>query len=179
MQATHDLQRRRTIIVVFQKFSHCSGPSHKNDDNHNVPARHVNSGIVYAFAVRDAPVPMPRILMVLFFTQVLCMACSDPSRVSEPDMPEFAGIYIFGHEVNSFKACGADVTYWVRSSGGIAGEIRSFHEANTDKPYQPVYLVFQGNLLDEEADGFAADYDGLIHIDRLLTLSATVPDDCG
>jgi hypothetical protein len=122
---------------------------------------------------------MYKVITSLLVTVGLCAACSDPAIVSAPDTQVFAGAYIFGHEVNSFEECGAGLSYWVRSSDGVAAQIRNFYEVNTNKPYQPIYIEFEGKLTDGKASGFAADYDGLIQVDRLLTLSAAIPDDCG
>ena len=87
------------------------------------------------------------------------------------------GAYIWGHEVNVFKPCGSKGVYWV-SYNWEGNKIKEYYNENTTQPYQSIYLEFRGHYLNEEVDGFAEDYDGLIHISEIKTLSAQVPSTC-
>ena len=90
---------------------------------------------------------------------------------------EFRGVYTYGPEVEVFSPCASDQAYW--TSYNWAGiPLREFHQAHTQKPYQGVYVRFRGQLLDEVVDGFAQDYDGLVHISEIHEMKAAIPLDC-
>ncbi len=92
--------------------------------------------------------------------------------------PEWEGLYTYGHEVNSFIPCGSHQDYWVTSSPETARQLRDFVRQHTTEIYQPVYLRFRGQVSAEKGDGFAADYDGLMHIQEVITLSEYAPVHC-
>ena len=89
----------------------------------------------------------------------------------------FEGKYIWGHEVHSFTQCGSNVSYWV-SFDWAGREMQNFYKTNTTQPYQPMYLKFRGHLLDEEVDGFADQFDGLIRISEVKAYSTNLPPHC-
>ena len=107
---------------------------------------------------------------------VLCLftlaACSGQGA------SDFLGRYIWGHEVRSFQPCDSKQVFWVKTSPDIQKELTSFHQANTSKPYEAIYIEFEGALIDEEPTGFALDYDGLILIDKLVLQQAEIPPSC-
>lgn len=41
-----------------------------------------------------------------------------------------------------------------------------------------MYIKFKGNILDEELDGFAQEYDGLIHISEVEYYSFDISKSC-
>ena len=41
-----------------------------------------------------------------------------------------------------------------------------------------MYLRWRGQLLDEPRVGFPANYDGLMRVEEVLTLTAEIPGDC-
>lgn len=87
-------------------------------------------------------------------------------------------MYIWGHEVNSLQLCGESASYWA-SFNWAGQEMHEYYRANAQQPYQPMYLEFRGVLLDEQRDGFAADYDGLLHISEVYRYDFELPTDCG
>lgn len=90
----------------------------------------------------------------------------------------FEGRYYWGEGVDSFRLCSSATHYW--TSYGFAGvKLRAFYTKNTTAPYEPVYLRFRGHVLNEEVDGFAAEYDGLIRISEILEVSTQIPEECG
>ena len=105
---------------------------------------------------------------------VLLSACT----VEQPQLPVWQGAYRWGHEVNSFCPCGSDKCYWVRTSDQLQQQLRSYVQQHTSKPYQPVYLLMRGQLLDQPGEGFAQDYEALISIDALIALGSGLPRDC-
>jgi len=87
------------------------------------------------------------------------------------------GAYIRGHEVKEFTPCGSAKSYWV-SFNWAGSELVQFYESKPREPYQPIYVEFRGHLLDEELDGFAASYDGLIRISEVYEMGDDIPADC-
>jgi len=89
----------------------------------------------------------------------------------------YEGKYYWGPEVNSFTLCGGKPSYWVSFNwAGI--DMQEHYKKNRTKPYQGMYLKFRGHLLDEVVDGFADDYDGLIHISEVKEYSFELPETC-
>lgn len=78
------------------------------------------------------------------------------------------GYLVIGHEVRSFRPCGSDEEYWVRAEEGTLDELRASVAEWTSEPYQPVFVELEGCLSAEVGDGFASDYDGTAHIERLV-----------
>ncbi|WP_211827339.1 hypothetical protein [Kistimonas asteriae] len=98
------------------------------------------------------------------------------SAIASP--PEWEGLYTYGHEVNSFHPCGSRQEYWVSTSPAINRQLRDFVTQHTSEIYQPVYLRLRGRLSMEKGDGFAADYDGLMNIQDVITFSEYAPVHC-
>jgi hypothetical protein len=90
----------------------------------------------------------------------------------------YSGKYTWGHEVETFKPCNVKETYWVSGSSWVKAPLVDFYTDNTDKPYEPIYIKFRGHLLDEEVDGFASRYNGLIRISEVKEKSLKVPTEC-
>jgi len=89
----------------------------------------------------------------------------------------YEGIYIWGHEVHSFTPCNSKISYWVGYH--YAGHwMNEFYKQNHTKPYQKMYIKFRGRILDEQVDGFAEQYDGLIHISEVKNYSFDIPKSC-
>lgn len=105
-------------------------------------------------------------LLIIFF----------PSWVSAHDS-EFRGSYTWGAEVDVFSPCGSSLVYWTSYNWAGSG-LREFYRANTSKPYQPIYVSFRGQVLDEAVDGFASRYDGLIRISEIHIMEKDIPSDC-
>ena len=90
---------------------------------------------------------------------------------------EFRGTYVWGAEVDIFSPCNSQLVYW--TSYNWAGvPLREFYEANTSEPYQKIYIKFRGQILNEDVDGFASNYDGLIHISEIYEIKIDLPNDC-
>jgi hypothetical protein len=113
------------------------------------------------------PMKMSR-LSTLFITAWLA-ACT----VSDQNDSAFHGDYILGHEVHSFQPCGSEKVYWIKTSPEIQKELVDYHQANTSKPYEAVYIEFVGKILDDKRTGFARDHDGLIRINTILKTTST------
>ncbi len=89
----------------------------------------------------------------------------------------YEGLYSWGHEVHSFTPCNSKTSYWVGFY--FAGlQMNHFYKENHKKPYQGMYIKFRGRVLNEAVDGFAEQYDGLIHISEVKNYSFDIPKSC-
>lgn len=92
---------------------------------------------------------------------------------------EYRGTYVTGHEVDTFRLCNEKEVYWVSYGwGAINADLKGTHAKYTDKPYQAIYIEFKGHFHFEKPDGFAQQYDGIIHISKMNDISATIPVNC-
>lgn len=74
--------------------------------------------------------------------------------------------------------CGSGDCYWVRGSSDVLESLKTFVAAQTSQPYQPVFITYQGRILDEPTSGFAADYEGYQLISGIQSISVAIPGDC-
>lgn len=83
----------------------------------------------------------------------------------------YRGQYTYGHEVNIFCPAIKSQCYWLSGDtpGRIRGELQELYKQHAAEPYEPVCMIVEG-LVDKDtvADGFAADYDGLIQVTRVF-----------
>ncbi len=91
---------------------------------------------------------------------------------------KFDGAYTWGHEVNTFQSCGDSQVYWVSASAPVLDQLKSYHDSVPGAPYRSIYVSIRGEYLDEELDGFAAQYDGLIQVREVLSWDPDVPLEC-
>lgn len=80
------------------------------------------------------------------------------------------GDYTFGHEVNTFCPVTNSQCYWLgsKTSPAARDQLKQIYESKKPGLYQPVCVVVEGVVdRDSPRDGFASDYDGLIHIETV------------
>ena len=92
--------------------------------------------------------------------------------------PVLSGRYHYGGEVDIVCPCAATECYWVRADPAVAKQLHDYAQRQARTRYQAMYLRWRGSLLDEPRVGFAANYDGLMRVDEVLTLSVQIPADC-
>ena len=92
--------------------------------------------------------------------------------------PPIRGAFVFGHEVRTFQPCGGPEVYWVQADPTELQELRAHHEAMTSTPYAQISVVVAGRIVDGPREGFAAEYDGLFRIERVLDVAQEVPSAC-
>jgi heat shock protein HslJ len=90
----------------------------------------------------------------------------------------YRGFYVFSAEARTFQPCGSEKVYWVRASEAISNRLRSEHQRLTAKPYEAIYVEVKGRLLAKAAEGFAADYDGQIVIETIVSIRPSRKEDC-
>ncbi|MCU7845075.1 MAG: hypothetical protein KZQ93_14695 [Candidatus Thiodiazotropha sp. (ex Monitilora ramsayi)] len=113
---------------------------------------------------------------IKYFGLVLLLLVSCSSV--EEKRTTLAGKYTWGHEVNTIQLCGSDLVFWVQAKNEIYWLLREFHQSNTMKPYESVFIRFIGSENGKAEDGFAADYDGLYKIESVNDMQAEIPKDC-
>ena len=123
------------------------------------------------------------LLMLIVLAISACQAShkveATPSVTSSPDKQNLLyGHYIWGHEENSFQACGDQNVYWVVSSDEQMKNIAKQYEKTTNKPYEEVYFQFKGHFLGKATDGFATQYDGQIFVEKLIEMKKKTSQDC-
>lgn len=108
------------------------------------------------------------------------MACALASCASVGP-PSLRGYFTWGHEVESFVACGSTRAYWVVGEASTLDTLRRQAEARIvagDGPYRPVYVEITALEEPRAVDGFAADYVGVLRITRLHKVLAVAPASC-
>jgi hypothetical protein len=113
-----------------------------------------------------------RALSVLLFIGI--NAC-ERNAVPERSM---AGCYTFGHEVNVFRPLGGDSVFWVTGQTHVLQRLRSAHDSLTSKPYEKVWARVLAQRSNQEPDGFAADYSGLLEIQQLVEIRRAAAGEC-
>ena len=89
----------------------------------------------------------------------------------------YRGYYVWGAEVHTFSPCASDKTYWV-SFDWAGRAMNDYYKSHVSQPYEPMFIVFRGRLLDEQVDGFALEYDGLIRISDVKSFGFYKGDPC-
>ena len=90
----------------------------------------------------------------------------------------FSGHYVFGHEVRTFQPCNTDKVYWVKADEAVSRRLREAHNELTKKAYASIYIEIQGRIMGKATDGFAADYDGQLFVERIKIIRDRRLDDC-
>jgi uncharacterized protein (DUF2147 family) len=108
---------------------------------------------------------------------VLLAAFAGNARVAQNETT-YTGVYVWGHEVESFKPCGQKLHYWASVPESLQSGLREIHRANTTRPYQGIYVSLQGHVSNQKADGFAESYDGIFEVTAVLDMSKEVPSEC-
>ena len=89
-----------------------------------------------------------------------------------------SGVMIYGHEVRTVRLCNQTKTYWVQTTAEITDRLKSHAPGMPKQPYQEFYLEFTGALASENKGEFAKDYDGVISLKKINSLSDKIPIKC-
>jgi len=113
---------------------------------------------------------MNKLIMAIWIPLLAACSATAPDRI-------YRGTYSYGHEVRSFKPCNEIEDYWVSFDwAGLA--MQRFYEHNHKAPYQPLYIEFRGQVLNEAVDGFAEQSSGLMRISEVFSYTFEVPAGC-
>lgn len=81
-----------------------------------------------------------------------------------------AGEVVIGHEVRSFRPCGADGAAWlVGSSPALPSvQVAYYLHMSDASPYTPLFMVLTGHPFDPPAEGFGAAYPAGFYATQLV-----------
>lgn len=95
---------------------------------------------------------------------------SMPPTLSTDSVQVLHGQLIMGHEAYSFTADGDTTAYWVIDK---SGNLKNLYEAalpSTANPYTSVPAKLKVILKGPSSEGFAAEYDGVIEVLKILSV---------
>ncbi|MBT3812753.1 MAG: hypothetical protein HON51_10225 [Gammaproteobacteria bacterium] len=96
---------------------------------------------------------------------------------AEGQLTRYRGAYTYAHVVNTFCPSINSQCYWLNpaTSEQIRQQLKHLSATHADNPDQSVCVVLRGRIDREtKSDGFAADYDGLIKVDKVFGLCSQV-----
>ncbi len=100
---------------------------------------------------------------------LVVMLLTAPAVTFAEDM---RGVLVYGHEERTIGLCGDHRLYWVVAAADVRDQIVAGVARETDRPYQPVMLVFDGQFVERPLPGLAGDVDGMIEVRAIRSLSA-------
>jgi hypothetical protein len=103
-----------------------------------------------------------------------------PEQISSDSSSVLRGHYVWGHEVNTFTPFGSTSTFWVKGDPSSLKELETKYKALTKTPYEKTFVAIIGKThpKDINSDGFDSDYDGLISIDSIESMTTSSNTDC-
>ncbi len=111
---------------------------------------------------------------ILVAALALCSACTSESI--------YEGVYTWGAEVETFSPCGTGgKAWWVITDEVLSHQLSSAHGNLTTKPYEGIYVRVSGfydGPPNEAAGAFAAQYEGLFRINKVLFIGKRSALDC-
>jgi hypothetical protein len=99
-----------------------------------------------------------------------------------PADTKYRGRFYYGPEVQVFEPCTDLKAYWVKADEKTLKPLIARSEKlreQRDKPYIPLYVELTGRIdTKTPREGFAEDYDGLLHVRKVLRVSESIPKRC-
>ncbi len=92
-----------------------------------------------------------------------------------------AGVYTYGHEVESFTPCNSKKDYWITGQKTVLDTLRDASLAKAKQlksPYQSIYAEVHLALLPVAEEGFAADYAGVVEAFEVKKWANDIPASC-
>ncbi len=89
------------------------------------------------------------------------------------------GLCVIGHEVRTFIPCGSKKVFWIQADEASLERLQTAVKEYTDEPYEPFFAEIAGRLTEEPGEGFAANYDGQVIVERLVRVAPANELDCG
>ncbi|MCV6575934.1 MAG: hypothetical protein OIF58_09385 [Cohaesibacter sp.] len=137
--------------------------------------------LIYRSKFRSLPFFLLLLFIGLFaYDRSVAKDVSDNGKL-ETKTQNLRGYVIFGHEVATFRACGGREVFWVEGTDKIINILTVNSLALADyrtMPYQEIYVEIDGMDIGPAEDGFAADYETVIYVTTIKTLSWAKPMDC-
>ena len=91
----------------------------------------------------------------------------------------FKGMYTFGNEVNTFRDCSNQVTYWVNDS--LADLQKPYEQVmqHLSYPHESAYAEVKGYLSGRSTLGYASEYENVLVVTEVIKLEAkNLKTDC-
>lgn len=102
------------------------------------------------------------------------LVITDTTKIALPDNTKqhLKGILTFGHEVRSFRPENDSLEYWIVDKTGSLSRIYDHITQGTKNgtPVEAEIIVTNAGKTDE---GFAAEYDGVIHLNGIISMKRT------
>ncbi len=88
------------------------------------------------------------------------------------------GVLVYGHEERTLSLCDDARLYWVDAPEAVREQLVAGVARETNQPYQPVVLEFDGQIVDRPLPGLAGDVAGLIEIRRVHAITRSGVSNC-
>lgn len=106
---------------------------------------------------------------------IVVVACNTkPVSVEKHAKRVIKGLYTYGPEMKSFTDCEEGNEYWVADSAKTL-EL-AYSNFNFEKPYEPVYIEVECNVIKSDSLMVSADFDSTMVVTKLLKISKEIPD---
>lgn len=113
-----------------------------------------------------------RLMSLLFLLFIFNLqGCAQPGS-------KLLGVVVLGHEVRTVRLCGETQQLWLHMTPEQLMQLKFELQKVTTHLYQEAYIEFTGSMIDNPPGELAREYDGTIKVEKILKLSATVPDSC-
>ena len=101
---------------------------------------------------------------------------------ASPADTKYRGRFYWGPEVRVFEPCTQLKAYWIQADEKTLRPLIARSEELREKrgkAYVPVYVELMGRIdTKTPREGFAEDYDGLIHVTKVLKAATAIPKRC-
>lgn len=116
-----------------------------------------------------------RLTFAIFVLTCLITACNgnNPSENTTKTIT-LKGLYSYGPEVKSFIDCEDNREFWVADSAKTL-EL-AYANLGFEKPYTPVYVELEGNLVKSDTTTITGGYDSTLVVTKLIKISKQIPD---
>lgn len=116
-----------------------------------------------------------RLTFAIFVLTCIITACNgnNPSENNTKTIT-LKGLYSYGPEVKSFIDCEDNREFWVADSAKTL-EL-AYANLGFEKPYTPVYVELEGNLVKSDTTTVTGGYDSTLVVTKLIKISKQIPD---
>lgn len=107
---------------------------------------------------------------------LIAVGCEN-SPTSEQNSPDvgvrpsasvrLSGFVVYGHEVRSFRPCGAEDVLWVMDPSGLLWKLYEELVPKT-QPYEELFVVLLGRIGPASTEGFGPDYPAKLTVEQIL-----------
>jgi uncharacterized membrane protein len=92
---------------------------------------------------------------------------------------ELRGLLVFGHEVRSLQLCGDTSVFWLQAHTAVRQQLETEYHRLAGRAYETLYAELEGETSERPASGFATDYDGIIIVQKVRSISRDGTEACG